>query len=40
MQGDIELINVLDKSIGEKAFVINVSAKVLESHDLGQNEKI
>jgi hypothetical protein len=29
MDGDIELVNEIDKSIGEKAFVINVAAKVL-----------
>ena len=30
MGGEIKLVNELDKSIGEKAFVINVEAKVLD----------
>jgi hypothetical protein len=29
MDGELKLINTLDKSIGEKAFVLNVAAKVL-----------
>ena len=30
MGGEIKLVNDLDKSIGEKAFVLNVEAKVLD----------
>jgi hypothetical protein len=33
MDGHIELINKVDKSIGEKAFVLNVAAKVLDVHE-------
>jgi hypothetical protein len=30
MGGEIKLVNKIDKSIGEKAFVINVEAKALD----------
>jgi hypothetical protein len=35
MDGEVELINNIDKSIGEKAFVLNVRAKAF---DVDQNE--
>ena len=40
MDGHIELINKVDKSIGEKAFVLNVAAKVLDVHESQLLEKI
>jgi CheY-like chemotaxis protein len=37
MDGELKLINTLDKSIGEKAFVLNVASKALnEDTDLLQ----
>jgi hypothetical protein len=35
MDGEVKLINDIDKSIGEKAFVLNVRAKAF---DVDQNE--
>ena len=35
MDGEVKLINNIDKSIGEKAFVLNVRAKAF---DVEQNE--
>ena len=40
MDGDIELVNKIDKSIGEKAFVINVAAKVLSEEVHKMNDEL
>jgi translation elongation factor EF-G len=40
MDGDIELVNKIDKSIGEKAFVINVAAKVLSEEVYKMNDEL
>ena len=40
MDGDIELVNKIDKRIGEKAFVINVAAKVLSEEVHKMNDEL
>ncbi len=40
MDGEIKLIIDIDKSIGEKAFVLNVGAKVLLQEDTAQTKNI